>query len=1014
MSSTHAEHGTGSVERGQHGAGETGPRSDHGSHGDDGGHGHHSQQSAQGHHGGHGDHVAMFRRRFWWSLLLSLPIVVTAHMIQDWLGYHLDFPGDGLVGPVLGTIVFLYGGWPFLSGGLSEARNRQPGMMLLIAMAITVAFGASAATTLGLFELDFWWELAALITIMLLGHWQEMKAIGQARGALAALAELLPDEAERVSADGTVEKVSLNELAEDDLVLVRSGARVPADGEIVEGQAELDESMVTGESRPVGKGPGDAVVAGTVATDSSIRVRVRAVGDDTALAGIQRLVAEAQASRSRAQALADRFAALLFYVAAGAGLATFVTWAALGDSGDAVVRTVTVLVIACPHALGLAIPLVISLSTALSARAGILVKDRLALERMRTVDAVLFDKTGTLTKGAHVVTGVAGAGVSDDQVLRLAGAVEADSEHPLARAIVVAARQRGATVRASQFRSITGRGVEASVEGERYAVGGPALLRERGIEVPAALSPAVGEWQGRGAAVLYLVKGDQVVGALSLEDEIRPEARQAVADLKALGKRVVLITGDARQVADAVAAELGVDEVFAEVLPEDKDRVVAELQARGLSVAMVGDGVNDAPALARADVGLAIGAGTDVAIESAGVVLASSDPRGVTSVIKLSQASYRKMLQNLAWAAGYNIVAIPLAAGTLAWAGVTLAPAVGAVLMSASTVVVALNAQLLRRVDLRPGTISDTDAPSVHGVARRRARGLGTGARVAGPGIALAVVVGVGLLVGNTLGQDDGEDGVAVEQERATGKGLSSTEDGYSLQLLSPSLAPGAPEELRFRIVGPDGGAVTAYRDRHERPLHLILVSRDLGVFRHVHPALGPDGTWVVGLEPLEAGRYRAFADFAAVGGPELTLGHDVAVGTEGVERPLPAPRATVGVEDYEVELSGAPTAGGEVDVTLTVRQGGQPVADLEPYLGALGHLVAIRVSDLAYLHVHPLERPRGPGQVSFAVEAPSPGTYRLFFDFSHRGTVRTADFTVEVAGDRPGTPATGGHGGGH
>ncbi len=715
----HAIHGPGSVEHGQHGAGETGLRSHHGSHGD-GSHGHHSQQSAHSHHGGHGDHVAMFRRRFWWSLLLSLPIVVTAHMIQDWFGYHLDFPGDGLVGPVLGTIVFLYGGWPFLNGGFSEARSRQPGMMLLIAMAITVAFGASAATTLGLFELDFWWELAALITIMLLGHWQEMKAIGQARGALVALAELLPDETERVSADGTVEKVSLDQLAEDDLVLVRSGARVPADGEIVEGHAGLDESMVTGESRPVAKGPGDAVVAGTVATDSSIRVRVRAIGDDTALAGIQRLVAEAQASRSRAQALADRFAALLFYVAAGAGLATFVTWAALGDSDDAVVRSVTVLVIACPHALGLAIPLVISLSTALSARAGILVKDRLALERMRTVDAVLFDKTGTLTKGAHVVTGVAAAGVSDDQVLRLAGAVEADSEHPLARAIVAAARQRGATLRASQFRSITGRGVEASVEGERYAVGGPALLRERSLEVPGDLTPAVGEWQGRGAAVLYLVKGDQVVGALSLEDEIRPEARQAVADLKGVGKRVVLITGDARQVADAVAAELGVDEVFAEVLPEDKDRVVAELQARGLTVAMVGDGVNDAPALARADVGLAIGAGTDVAIESAGVVLVSSDPRGVTSVIKLSHASYRKMLQNLAWAAGYNVVAIPLAAGTLAWAGVTLAPAVGAVLMSASTVVVALNAQLLRRVDLRPRAISDTDAPSEHGVAQGR------------------------------------------------------------------------------------------------------------------------------------------------------------------------------------------------------------------------------------------------------------------------------------------------------
>lgn len=686
-------------------AGHTPAQAEHGDHGAGG------QPAAHGGHGGHGDHVAMFRRRFWWSLLLSLPIVATAHMIQDWFGYHLEFPGDGLVGPVLGTIVFLYGGWPFLVGGLGEARARRPGMMLLVATAITVAFGASAATTLGLFDLDFWWELAALITVMLLGHWQEMKAVGQARGALAALAELLPDEAERVGPDGTVETVALDGLAEGDMVLVRSGGRVPADGEIVEGQAELDESMVTGESRPVPKGPRDRVVAGTVATDSSIRVRVQAVGEDTALAGIQRLVAEAQASRSRAQALADRFAALLFYVAAGAGAVTFGAWAALGDPDNAVVRSVTVLVIACPHALGLAIPLVISLSTALSARAGILVKDRLALERMRTVDAVLFDKTGTLTKGAHVVTGVAGARLDHDEVLVLAGAVEADSEHPLARAIVAAARERGAARRASEFRSIPGRGVEATVDGGRYAVGGPALLRERGVQVPPELTEAVAEWERRGAAVLYLVRGEHVVGAISLEDEIRPEARQAVSDLKALGKRVVLITGDARQVADAVAAELGLDEVFAEVLPEDKDRVVAELQERGLTVAMVGDGVNDAPALARADVGLAIGAGTDVAIESAGVVLASSDPRGVTSVIRLSQASYRKMVQNLGWATGYNLVAIPLAAGVLSWAGVTLAPAVGAILMSASTVVVALNAQLLRRLDLRPRPVAASSSP---------------------------------------------------------------------------------------------------------------------------------------------------------------------------------------------------------------------------------------------------------------------------------------------------------------
>ena len=643
----------------------------------------------------------MFRLRFWWSLLLTIPIVLTSHMVMDWFGYDIEFYGMESAGPALGTIVLLWAGWPFLAGGWEELKTRRPGMMLLIAMAITVAYAASLATSLDWFDLEFWWELAALVTIMLLGHWQEMKALGQASSALEALAELLPDDAERVAPDGDVETVSVGDLRPNDVVLVRAGARVPADGEVIEGAADVDESMVTGESRPVAKAPGDRVVAGTVSTDSSIRVRVDAVGEDTALAGIQRLVAEAQSSHSRAQALADRFAALLFYVAAGAGVITYVTWLALGDPDTAVVRTVTVLVIACPHALGLAIPLVVSLSSALAARAGILVKDRLALERMRTVDAVLFDKTGTLTKGQHVVTGVAGVDIDEAELLRLAGAVEADSEHPLARAIVAAARERGAVPRAEGFRSITGRGVEAHVGGERYAVGGPALLRERGVTEPGPLQEAVTGWKDRGAAVLYLVHGDDVVGAMALEDAIRPEAREAVTELRRMGKRVVMITGDAHQVAEAVGRDLGVDEVMAEVLPEDKDAKVAELQGRGLSVAMVGDGVNDAPALARADVGLAIGAGTDVAIESAGVVLASSDPRAVVSVIRLSAASYRKMVQNLVWAAGYNVVAIPLAAGVLSWAGITLPPAVGAVLMSLSTIVVALNAQLLRRLDLQ-------------------------------------------------------------------------------------------------------------------------------------------------------------------------------------------------------------------------------------------------------------------------------------------------------------------------
>ena len=642
----------------------------------------------------------MFRRRFWLSLVLTVPVVVYSHMLMSLTGWDPPgFDGDHWVPPVLGTLVFLYGGPVFLRAGWAEARSRRPGMMLLISMGLLVAFGASAATTVGLIEADLWPELATLVNIMLLGHWLEMRALGQAQGALAALAALLPDEAERVLGEGT-ETVALADLRTGDVVLVRPGARVPADGEVIDGEAEVDESMLTGESRPVAKGPGQRVVAGTVATDSAIRVRVDALGEETALAGIQRLVSAAEASRSRAQALADRAAAMLFYVALVSGAATFAAWAALGRTDDAFLRTVTVLVIACPHALGLAIPLVISLSTSISAKAGILIKDRLALERMRTVDAVLFDKTGTLTTGRHAVTGVGAVGIGEDALLALAGAVEADSEHPLARAIVAAARERGGLARASEFRAITGRGVEATVDGDVVAVGGPALLRERVVPEPAALAGRIEEWKGRGAAVLYVVKGNRVIGVLALEDKVRPESRAAVDELHALEIKVVMITGDARQVADAVGAELGIDEVFAEVLPEDKDSAVGDLQARGLRVAMVGDGVNDAPALARADVGIAIGAGTDVAIESAGVVLASSDPRAVLGVIRLSRASYRKMLQNLAWGAGYNLFAIPLAAGVAAFAGVTLSPAVGAVLMSASTVVVALNAQLLRRVDL--------------------------------------------------------------------------------------------------------------------------------------------------------------------------------------------------------------------------------------------------------------------------------------------------------------------------
>ena len=668
----------------------------------------HGEHAGHGGHAGHGDHIGMFRRRFWWSLFLTVPVVLTSHMIMDWFGYSLDFPGIEWVGPILGTVIYAWAGWPFLAGGWQELRDRRPGMMLLITMAITVAYAASLATSLDRFDLEFWWELAALVTIMLLGHWQEMKALGQASSALDALAALLPDTADHVMADGTIHTMPVGALRAADIVLVRSGARVPADGVIVDGEAELDESMVTGESRAIAKTVGDSVVAGTVSTDSAIRVRVDKVGEDTALAGIQRLVAEAQASKSRAQALADRFAALLFYVATVAGIVTYVVWSLLGHPDDAVVRTVTVLVIACPHALGLAIPLVVSLSSEIAARNGVLVKDRLALERMRSVDAVLFDKTGTLTTGRPALTGVVGTvGFDEDDVLRIAGAVEADSEHPVAKAILAAALARGPIPPATGFRSMTGRGVEATVDGVTYAMGGPALLRERGLQPP----DSVAAWEERGAAVLHLVRlnaddAAEIVGSVALEDSIRPEARAAVKELQRRGVKVVMITGDARRVAESVGADLGIDEVMAEVLPEDKEAKVADLQGRGLVVAMVGDGVNDAPALARADVGIAIGAGTDVAIESAGVVLAADDPRGVVGIIRLSSASYRKMAQNLAWAAGYNIVAIPLAAGVLAGVGVTLSPAIGAVLMSASTIVVALNAQLLRRLDLRPGSHS--------------------------------------------------------------------------------------------------------------------------------------------------------------------------------------------------------------------------------------------------------------------------------------------------------------------
>ncbi|KAB1652985.1 cadmium-translocating P-type ATPase [Pseudoclavibacter chungangensis] len=662
----------------------------------------HGGHDMAGMHGGHAHHVAQFRRLFWIMLVIAVPVVAFSPMFASLIGYSL--PHDGPVtwiSPVLGTVMFVWGGRPFLTGAWQEIRARAPGMMLLIGLAITVAFVASWGASLGLLdhELDFWWELALLVVIMLLGHWIEMRAIMQSSSALDSLASLLPDTAERVEGDRIVE-VAPDALRVGDVVVVRPGATVPADGRIVDGRADLDESIVTGESVPVERGVGDRVVAGTVATDSGLRVEVTATGDDTALAGIRRLVAEAQSSPSRAQRLADTAAGWLFWFALGSAVVTAIVWSLVGQPDDAVVRTITVLVIACPHALGLAIPLVVSIATERAARGGVLVTDRLALERMRDVDAVLMDKTGTLTRGEPAVIEVATVDGQDrDRVLAIAAAAEQDSEHPLARAIVRAAQEHELEVPASSgFTSSPAEGVRATVDGHTVAVGGPALLATAG----ASELPVADEWRPTGAIILHVLEDGRPVGALRLADEIRPESREAVDALHALGLQVVMITGDAQAVADAVAEQLGIDRVFAGVRPEDKSAKVTQLQQEGRVVAMVGDGVNDAPALATADVGIAIGAGSDVAIASAGVVLASSDPRSVLSVVELSRATYRKMTQNLWWAAGYNLLSVPLAAGVLAPIGFVLPMSVGAILMSLSTVVVALNAQLLRRLDLSP------------------------------------------------------------------------------------------------------------------------------------------------------------------------------------------------------------------------------------------------------------------------------------------------------------------------
>jgi P-type Cu2+ transporter len=662
-----------------------------------GGHGAHEPHAGHDRHAGH--NVEMFRTRFWVSLILTIPTVIWGHMLPSALGWEPPaIPGAALLPPVLGTAVFVYGGWVFVEGALRELEDRLPGMMTLIALAIGVAFVFSAAVAFGYPGMPLWEELATLVTVMLLGHWIEMRSIFQAQGALKELAKLLPAAAVRV-VDGREEEVPLSALRDGDLVLLRPGARVPADGLVRAGDSELDEAMISGESRAVKKREGDRVVAGTVNGSGSLRVEVTGTGERTALAGIMRLVERAQTSRSRAQALADRAAFLLTVVAVGAAITTAVVWIALGAPGAFVVeRVVTVLVIACPHALGLAIPLVIAISTTIGARAGLLVRDRRGLEEARRLDVVVFDKTGTLTLGEHRVVGVRTVGVSEEEALRLAAAVERDSEHSVAQAVVRTAEERSLAIPpASSFAAIPGQGVRAVVEGRERMVGGPNLLRGLAAVLPPELQVFADERAAKGQATVYLVDSGRVLAALAVADAVRPEAHEAVRRLHDMGIAVAMLTGDARSVAEAVARELGIDTVHAEVLPARKAETIEALQRGGKRVAMVGDGVNDAPALATADVGIAMGAGTDVAVEAGDVVLVRSDPRDVPRIVALSRASYRKMIQNLWWAAGYNVAAIPLAAGVLARWGIVLHPAVGAVLMSVSTVVVALNAQLLRR-----------------------------------------------------------------------------------------------------------------------------------------------------------------------------------------------------------------------------------------------------------------------------------------------------------------------------
>ena len=664
----------------------------------------HTGAPAHSDHDKHAGHsVSMFRNKFWISLLLTIPTLVWGEMIPHALRFTPPaVPGARWIAPVFGTVVFLYGGLVFLQGAWRELVERTPGMMTLISLAISVAFLFSVAVTLGFRAMPLWWELASLVTIMLLGHWMEMRSITSAQGALQALSKLLPNVATRLE-NGRPVEVTIAHLRVGDLLLVRPGASVPADGVVRDGSSAVDESMITGESQRVGKRLGSEVTAGTVNGYGSLRVQVTRTGDSTALAAIVRLVAQAQQSRSRAQVLADRAAFYLTIVAVASALVTAIVWSVLGASLPFTIeRVVTVLVIACPHALGLAVPLVVAISTAVGAQNGLLVRDRRGLEAARRVNVVVFDKTGTLTLGEHRVVAMQTAGdVADSNALRLAAAVERDAEHPVARAIVKSADERELTIpAASDFQAMPGYGAQALVGGRHLAVGGPNLLTKVGVVTPAPLRVFADKAATEGQSTVYLVEGTHALAAFAIADAIRPESFEAVERLHAARVDVVMLTGDSRAVAESVAQRLGIDDAYAQVLPEEKAATIKSLQARGKRVAMVGDGVNDAPALVTADVGVAIGAGTDVAVEAGDIVLVRSDPRDVARIITLSRATYWKMIQNLLWATGYNVVAIPLAAGVLQRQGLVLSPAVGAVLMSFSTIIVALNAQLLRRVRL--------------------------------------------------------------------------------------------------------------------------------------------------------------------------------------------------------------------------------------------------------------------------------------------------------------------------